>query len=139
MAASPSPKPSPHEVVPLLESDAIEVAELEVAAFQNEPIARAMFGAPTRERITFRANQFTKTLTEDRTAWLTKVMIDGKIAAIAEWKTLLDTDWHLQDTDKPENPWPPGANVAACEDFFGWLFGVRKRKMGGIKHIRMFG
>jgi hypothetical protein len=69
--------------------------------------------------------------------------------AIAKWHLRTDPNWHINvpksDDDEtsldgvdPPSRWPEGANAAACNAFFGWLYDVRKRRMSGKAHLRTY-
>lgn len=75
---------------------------------------------------------------------LWKVMADdGKIAGIALWNFRTDENW-IEQLDGPEKPDEyvetgeeglPESGYAARRAFFNWLYGVRKRRMGGKPHV----
>ncbi|EAS33305.3 uncharacterized protein CIMG_04329 [Coccidioides immitis RS] len=135
-----------YEILPILESDLASISEIENLAFEGEEVSRIVFASPNSATKEFRIQRLKKSLTEDPTTRFAKVVIGGKLAGIAQWNLHLDPNWHLKDEkkeeeggadsqDKKNKNFPPGANVEACEEFFGWMYGARKRIMGGQKFL----
>ncbi|KMU76037.1 hypothetical protein CISG_05296 [Coccidioides immitis RMSCC 3703] len=133
-----------YEILPILRIDLASISEIEILPLKRE-VSRIVFASPIQlQRVPH--TRLKKSLTEDPTTRFAKVVIGGKLAGIAQWNLHLDPNWHLKDEkkeeeggadsqDKKNKNFPPGANVEACEEFFGWMYGARKRIMGGQKFL----
>ncbi|OAL74557.1 hypothetical protein A7D00_0150 [Trichophyton violaceum] len=132
-----------HEILPCTPADTLEMARLERAAYGPEPLTLLMFGEPAPSAINARADKFAQMM-DHPSSRLWKVMADdGQIAGIALWNFRTDENW-IEQLDGPEKPDEyvetgeeglPESGYAARRAFFNWLYGVRKRRMGGKPHV----
>ncbi|WEW59109.1 hypothetical protein PRK78_004578 [Emydomyces testavorans] len=147
--ASLSSSPT-YQILPVEESDALEMAKVEALAFKSQEFSTIVFGGCTPTIHEFRAQRFKRIMAEDTTVRFAKVMVDGRLAAFAQWNLHLDPNWHVEGRRDEKNAefkekegWrdekipelPPGANAEAFHEFYGWLVDVRRRWMGGQKHL----
>lgn len=136
---------TPIEILPATEADCLAIADIESLAFERDPMTQATFGPRDIGALPKRSAQLQELITVDPTVRFFKAVVDGQIVAAAQWHIRTDPEWHLPNLERSEGEfvkgvdvptsWPPGANASALNDFFGWIYGVRKRRMGGKKHI----
>ncbi|EEP76732.1 predicted protein [Uncinocarpus reesii 1704] len=133
MASLPS---SQYQLLPAEVSDAAVIHELDTLAFGAEELAQIVFDGHNPASNSLRLEQIRNSL-QDPAVTYTKVMVDGKHVAQAQWVLNLDPDWHLkgEPEEKKKARMENAANPEAYGEFFGWLYGVRKRRMGGQKHL----
>lgn len=122
-----------YQILPMEEADTLEMADLEARAFEDSELSAIVFGPSSPGMKEARSERFKRIMAEDPTVRFKKVVVDGKMVGFAQWNLYLDTNWHLQEDKKSESP--PGVNEEALNEFFGWLYGVRKRRMGGQKYL----
>ena len=150
LSSSPKMSPStPIQILPATSADCLAIADIESLAFEPDPATQIMFGPRNIAGLPKRAAQLQELLDVDPTMRLFKAVVDGEIVAAAQWHIRTDPEWQLgkgrekgeggfvKGIDAPTS-WPPGANAPALNDFFGWIYGVRKRRMGGKKHVCTF-
>lgn len=148
--SSPKMSPStPIEILPATQADCLAIADIESLAFEPNPASKFLFGPRNIGFLPKRAAQLQELMDVDPTMRLYKAVVDGEIVGAAHWHIRTDPEWHLgkgrekgeggyvKGVDAPTT-WPPGSNTAALNEFFGWIYGVRKRRMGGKKHVCMF-
>ncbi|EZF31327.1 hypothetical protein TMEN_5795 [Trichophyton mentagrophytes] len=132
-----------HEILPCTPADTLEMARLERAAYGPEPLSLLMFGEPAPSAINARADKFAEMMGHPSSRWWKVMADDGKIAGIALWNFRTDENW-IGQLDGPEKPDEyvetgkeglPESGYAARRTFFNWLYGVRKRRMGGKPHV----
>ncbi|KAL1953191.1 hypothetical protein VTO42DRAFT_3397 [Malbranchea cinnamomea] len=139
-----APSPSPIQILPATEDDCLAIADIESLAFEPDPGSRIMFGPRNVANLPFRAAQLKEVMNTDPTVRFFKAVVDDQIVAAAQWHFRTNPDWHLGKGPGP-NPstmcgidpptsWPPGSNAPALDAFFGWIYEVRKRRMGGKAH-----
>jgi hypothetical protein len=122
-------------VLPAEQSDCRTMAEVDYAAFSNDPAAQVLFGSfPTEAGLSHREQEIADKMANDPTVRFTKAVVDDKLVAWAEWHYYFNTE-EKEDKD-PESSWPDGANVEACEEMFGKLYQFRRERMSGTRHAR---
>ncbi|KAK2827851.1 hypothetical protein FQN49_007275 [Arthroderma sp. PD_2] len=133
-----------YTILPCVPEDVMELAILERAAFDGEPLTHLMFGSPSPSALSWRADRFSESIADPGCRWV-KIVQDGKIVGAALWGHRTSTDWMDKLTGaeketeyKEEDDKLAQGNKQARHDFLTWLYGVRKRRMGGKPHILLY-
>lgn len=129
----------PLEVRPCVPADFTRAAEVERAAFADNPFTDLLFPGPFPEgALEFRSQEIAKQFEEDPTTrWLKVVDTDlssdegGDGIAFAKWNVYED---HAPGA-RPMREFGPGCNAEACKLVFGGLAAQRERILGERRSI----
>ncbi|KLJ05407.1 hypothetical protein EMPG_11126 [Blastomyces silverae] len=117
--------------------DATALARVELDAFSDDPVTRALFGPHNPEAFTFRAKELAEGMAkkDPATHYIKAVLGEDTIVGMAIWHFYLDEESSnaVERADLDKKEWTAGANVDACKDFFGQIFKMRDR-MRGQRH-----
>jgi hypothetical protein len=116
---------------PATEDELTSVAQLEAAAFKEDPISMLAFGPRRRspEAIALRTSSLVKLIKEPAALATTAVQEDGKVVGFALWN--FHDEPVSEDGWKKERHWPEGANVELCNNFFSRMGEIHEREMKG--------
>src|SRR5215471_17486598 len=123
----------PVQILAAEPADCRTMAEVDWAAFGDDPVSQTLFGSATEATLSHRTEEIAKSMAEDPTVQYTKAVIDGKLVAWARWNFYIDGSGSKEE----DRTWPEGANVEACEEFFGLFDQIRKDRMGEKRYACM--
>lgn len=121
------------------DDDLARVAEIETAAYADNPLSPVLFPGP------FPPDSGEKRLAalkdgrdSDPSARYIQAHDEetGLLVAFAKWH-IFDTPEAAAGSQRPGRSFGPGTNRAACEEFFGTLSARKKELMGNKPHLCM--
>lgn len=120
------------EILPATEEDTLALAQIESAAFQgSDPrLGAVLFGPPTPQGHERRSKDLIGVMNNDPTVKFTKAVVDGQIAAWAEWHYYAEPFSPKEWEDKE---FPDFTSPAGCNEFFGLIQKRKNKHLAGSR------